>query len=128
MPTQGPGARHKAVATKAVLHGDPCIEDNIPGMAFKTTPAPAYTDPTSAAMKTVQVGEEFEIEVGGMIEARTAAFVAAALPTKGAKLYIVTASNLLSAVSTGNVKYGIASEIVTARGLAKVNTNARDAI
>lgn len=126
MPTQGPGARHDAVATKAVLHGDPCIEDNIPGVAFKSTQSLPYTDPTTATIKTVQVSEAFVIEFGGMVEARTAAFVGAALPTKGAKLYIVSASNLLTTVATGNVKFGIAEAILTSRGLAKINTNARD--
>lgn len=68
MPYEGVGVRHKAVATKAVVHGAAAIENGFPGVAFKTIQLTRYIDPSTAAATLIAIGESFVIQVGGVHE------------------------------------------------------------
>lgn len=127
MPSQGPGRRHNATATKAVIHGDPCIEDNLPGVAFKSAGLTAFIDPTTAAATTIAVAEPFVIMLGGMQDIRAAKCPGAALPAVGAQLWILSTDNTMQAAAgTNRVKFGVVDSVDTVRQIAHVNTNARD--
>jgi hypothetical protein len=126
MPYNGPGLRHDAVATKAVNHGDPVIEDGFPGVAFKNTQLGAYADPTSATISQIAIGETFTIQVGGIVEVAAAKITGGlgAAPL-GTALYIAAATNMLNTTNT-NPKFGRVTKVDSTRGVVLVNTNARD--
>lgn len=128
MPGQGPGLRkNRATATKTVLHGDPVIEGNIPGLAFKNAPLTPFTDPSTPTSKTITVGEVFTIQFGGQVFIRTAVITGglAAVP-EGTRVYIVAADNSVTATAGTNVKFGVVDKVDTVRDGVYVNTNARD--
>lgn len=128
MPEQGPGLRkNDAVATKAVLHGDPCIENGVPGVAFKNAQLGTFVDPSVAGARTVAVNEKFTIQIGGKIFVRTALLNGGlgAFP-EGTKCYIKTADNTIDPAATGAVKFGVVQKVDTARGGVYINTNLRD--
>ena len=124
MPYNSPGLRRDATATKAVNHGDPTIEGGFPGVAFKNAQLGAYSDPTAAAATQVQVGEDFTIVLGGIVEVR-AAKITGGLPAAGTALYIDASTNMLNTTNT-NPKFGRVDRVDSTRGVAYVNTNARD--
>lgn len=129
MPAQGPGLRKNEVtATKAVLHGDPVIEGNVPGIAFKNKQLDAYVDPSATAARQIAIGEVFTIMIGGVVEVRAAVITGglAAAPA-GTRLWIDPTDNTLEpAVNEDGVKFGVVHSVDTARGIAHVNTNLRD--
>lgn len=126
MPAQGPGARHTAVATKQCLHGQIVTEDNFVGSAFKVKQMPVHTAPGAAALRTIEVGEIFEIEIGGVQEAAAAAGIAAA--AVGDKIWIHPADNTLirTGAVDGDIPVGIVDEInvIPTPDIVKINTNA----
>lgn len=119
MPYSRPGKMFRvAAATKAVVHGAPCIELNVPGVAIKQGLAPFGTGPAfsspgviNAALNTVQVGEQFTIITKGIVEVP----VGSLTPAVGDPVYIVAASNALSSTNT-NPKFGRVVEIAGTRG------------
>ncbi len=135
MPYEGLAVRHTAIATKAVNHGNPCIENGFPGVAFKTTQLNAYVAPNSTAAQQIGIGEGFVIQIGGVHEVAAARFAGAALPALGAAVYITLADNVLvlaaTAVTAGLVeaeysKFGRVDRIDATRGVAYINAEARD--
>lgn len=127
MPYQGPGLRQEATATKVVNHGDPVVENNFSGSAFKTAQLGTFVAPNAAAVRQIAIGEKFVIELGGMQEVPFAKIVggAAAAPL-GTPLYIVKADNNVTpaAGTVGTtVKFGVVAEVITARSVIRVNTN-----
>lgn len=135
MPYEGLAVRHTAVATKATVHGAPCIEEGFPGVAFKNTQLDAYVKPGTTPATQIASSESFVIQVGGMHEIAAAKFPGAALPARGTAIYITLADNVLvfaaTAVTAGLVtagysKYGRVDSVDTVRGVALVNAEARD--
>lgn len=96
MPTQGPGLRHDTTATKAVLHGDPVVENNYIGIAFKNTQLTAFIDPLTTAARQIAVGEQFTVVLEGMTEVRSALVPGGLAITPGTALYISGADNTLA--------------------------------
>lgn len=128
MPYEGLGARHSTVATKAVTHGRPCVEDGFPGIAAKNSQLDRFVNPATAAATQVIVGESFMIQLGGIHEVRGTDIPGgiAAAP-KGTPIYITTATNaIVLAAGAGIVKYGRVTEVVAARDIVRVNADARD--
>lgn len=130
MPYSGPGARVRAIATKAVNHGQTVIENGIPGIAAKSTQLGPFVDPATAAATQIAIGEEFIIMVGGVAEVPYARWSVGGPPTVGMATYIVPADNTLSnAAAAGvNKRYGLVQEVDAARSVARVNTNVAGAI
>lgn len=129
MPYNAPGLRKRAVATKIVSHGDPVVELGFAGVAFKTNQLNAFVSPTAAAVRSIAVAEPFIIQLGGVVEVAAAKITGglAAVP-EGTAVYIVPADNLITAVATANTKFGRVDSVDTARGVARINTNAKDSI
>lgn len=113
MPDNRPGKFYYCLAaTKAVVHGAPCVEDGITGVAVKQGIAPFGTGPaTNAALKTVIIGEAFGILPKGVV---TVPFVTSSV--KGSPIYIIAATNVLTLTASANVKYGVVTEIQGQRG------------
>lgn len=114
MPYERPGERYyPTAATKAVLHGNPCVEENVAGVAIKQVAAPFGTGLGSTLISTVQVGEKFVIDTQGIVEVPNTGIAAAA---KGAVVYIATATNALSLASgAGLLRYGVVVELAGER-------------
>lgn len=119
MPYNRPGLMFLATATKAVVHGAACTELGIPGVAVKQAlppfgTGPAFSSPgvVNAALNTVQVGEQFSIITKGIVEVP----VGGLTPAKGDAVYIIAASNALTATVGTNVKFGRVVEIAGQRG------------
>lgn len=93
MPYEQPGSVHEAVATKQVVHGDPCVEDGFAGTAAKTAEPSRWTNPTAGGRRTVIVTEAFEVMLTGIHPIRQALFPGAALPAVGDKIYIRDVDN-----------------------------------
>lgn len=128
MPYEGLGRRHAAVATKAVNHGDPTIENGFPGVAFKQQQLGAFVDPTSTAARQIAVGESFVIQFGGVHEVAGALIPGgvAAAPV-GTPIYITDADNtLVLAAGAGISKFGRVESVDTTRSVVHVNAEARD--
>lgn len=116
MPYQGPGARSTQTATKLCVHGSIVIEHKVVGTAFKVSQMGRYVDPVSAAATQIQIGDVFEIEVGGVLEAPAAAGVATA--AIGDLIWITPATNALklaAGTATGDIPVGVVQEIDTIR-------------
>lgn len=120
MPYNRPGKMFYAPATKAVVHGMPCIELNIPGVAVKqTAPAfgtgPAFSSPgvVNTALVTVGIGENFALITKGIVEVPVTGISS---PAVGDAVYITAADNTLSKTASANVKYGRIVELAGVRG------------
>jgi hypothetical protein len=130
MPAQGPGLRHKCFATKAVDHGAVCIEQGFPGVAFKQKQLGPFADPEGtgiASPRRIAVGEEFVVQLMGIVEAPLSGAIAGA--AAGAAIYITDATNALGlAPGAGISKFGRITSIDTSRtpSVALINTNMRD--
>lgn len=126
MPEQGPGARHTAVATKQCTHGQIVEEKGFVGTAFKVKQMPVHTAPGAAALSTIEIGEVFEIEIGGVQVAPVSGSLASA--AIGDLIYIVPATNALkrTGAAEDDLPVGVVSEIDTIPSVdrAKINTNA----
>lgn len=97
MPYEGLGARHTAVATKACVHGQLVEEDGFVGAAFKVEQVDRFVRPADA--DNIEIGEEFEIQLGGVHEAPAAGNLAAA--AVGDDVYINGANNTLGLAAQG---------------------------
>lgn len=122
-----PGAREYVVATKAVVHGAPCVEKNYVGVALKQIAAPAGTGLGSSLINTIQVTEAFVIATKGRVYITNPASAFA----KGDPVYITVADNsLVAGAGTGIVKFGRVAEIAGERGVGtgkmRVDLDAKD--
>lgn len=140
MPAEAPGSRESLIATKQVAHGDPAVEQGVPGIAAKSTQAlPAYPSVANAlAAQQIIVNEEFVMMTAGKHPVRKALLPAGAVAgadlTRSA-LYIQHADNalVLAAVAlaagvlrAGYSKFGLLIFVDPAtNGLADVNLNLR---
>ena len=128
MPKEVLRTGYYATATKQVNHGDPCVENNIAGIALKQkTPAwnANYSD-----LKKITVGEDFLIRHLGTVEVPTLGGAA-----KGAAVYITTATNALTLTAPGaglGFPFGRVVELAGQRGTSPgammVNMDLRDNI
>lgn len=106
------GVHYEAVATKAVAHGAPCIENGIAGVAFRTK-ADAWSAAYSAT-PTVQIGETFAIRCKGVVRVPKGGLTV----SKGTTIYIVDADNTLQTASgAGRSKMGRVVAVESTRGL-----------
>lgn len=128
MPYEGVGARHDAVATKIVKHGNPCVENGFPGTAAKNAQLDRFVRPGSAEATDVAVGEPFVIQLGGVHEVSGAQIPGgvAAAPV-GTPIFITTATNaIVLAAGVGIEKFGRVTEVIASRNIVRVNADARD--
>lgn len=112
MPKQKYSPGHYATATKQVIHGDPCVEGGVSGIAFKQK-APAWDLPF-ANQKIIIIGEDFLILDKGEVE--VAALGGA---VKGQAVYITTATNALTLSVPGaglGFPFGRVAELPGQRG------------
>lgn len=97
MPMQAPGARHTVDnAVKACVHGQIVTEDGFVGSAFKVTQPDRFVRPADA--DDIAVGEDFEIQLGGIGEAPATGAIAAL--GVGDDVYITIADNVLVPAAT----------------------------
>jgi hypothetical protein len=96
-------------ATKAVNHGDPCVENGVVGVAVKQK-APAASAGTGTPQKQVAIGEPFAIISKGIVQVANGISA-----VKGSPVYIVAATNVLT-LTSGNPKFGLCVEIAGQRG------------
>lgn len=115
MPEWRPGQIEYFTATKAVNHGAPCTELGVAGIAIKQVAAPAGTGLGAATITQVGIGEQFAIVKRGRVYVDNAG--TGAPYAKGATLYIIPASNLLTNSAAGNVKFGRVVEVPPTRGV-----------
>lgn len=123
MPYEAPGARHTAIATKECVHGQIVEEDGFVGSAFKVTQPDRFTRP--ADYPTIEVGEEFEIQLGGIHEAEAAGAIAAAGVDD--RIWIDPADNSLEVASAaGRLPVGVVTEVDAGRtpDVLRINSNA----
>lgn len=118
MSEERPGNAFYAVATKAVQHNAPCIELGFSGRAVKQIAAPAGTGLGATIITQIQVGEAFIIRDKGrhyFPNTRSEGGTFA----KGDPVYIIAATNLLTATSNSgaNPKFGRVAEIAGERGV-----------
>lgn len=127
MPEVRPGQVHYATATKAVDHGKPCTEDGFVGIAIKQQAAAAGVGLGDTTITRVGVGENFIIQIKGRVYVDN--LISA---TKGAPIYIVAATNLLTLTSNSgaNPKFGRVTELAGTRGVGtgkmRVDLDAKD--
>jgi Uncharacterized conserved protein (DUF2190) len=113
MPYSRPGYMFYATATKAVDHGKPCVENGVAGVAVKqkAVSSAAGLGGSPDPQKNIAIGEKFAIISKGVVQIdNTGSFVV------GNPIYIIAATNLLTATSAGNVKFGMCVEIAGQRG------------
>lgn len=110
MPYSRPGYMYYATATKAVNHGDPCVENGVCGVAVKQK-APPSTAAAGTPQKQIAVSEPFAIISKGVVQVPNTITA-----TKGAPIYITAATNALTLTAAGNVKYGLCVEVAGQRG------------
>jgi predicted RecA/RadA family phage recombinase len=116
MPYNRPGRSYPTVATQAWVHGLPCIEQGVPGVAVKQQEpgfgiGPAFTGVTpNVAFKAIAIGEKFLIIDKGIVQVPTVAGFA-----KGDTIYITTAG-VLTETASGNSKFGKVVEVAGERG------------
>jgi len=96
MPSEGPGSRYSVLATKAVAHGAPAVENRHPGIAAKSAQAqPAAVSVANAlAAQQIAIGEEMVIMLAGLHDFPSSFLPAAA--AVGDPLWIRTADNSLT--------------------------------
>lgn len=126
MPSEGPGQRYVAVATKATTHAAPAVELKHAGIAAKSEQIAAMAPNLANAALAVQIpiGEHFVIMLSGVhtIESSLLPGGAAA----GDQLWIDSADNTLkSAAGAGRIKFGLLDSIDTTLGRAEVNLTQR---
>lgn len=130
MPYVRPGHIFYTVATKAVDHGLPCIETNIPGVSVKTR-KPSSSVGSGAPQRNIAIGENFSMIIKGEVQVpNTGVGVAAA--NVGDMIYIIAATNLLTATAGTNPKFGVLTAKAGARGtptgFCRVNLDLRDIV
>ena len=123
MPYEGVGARHTAIATKAIRHGQVVEEDGFVGTAFKVEQVDRFTRPADA--QDIAIGEEFELQVGGVHEIPLVAPYADADVSD--RIWIDPTDNSLDDASgAGYLPLGVITEVDASRepAVARVNSNA----
>lgn len=132
MGYERPGERfYPTQATKAVLHGAPCAENGVVGVAIKQVAAPFGTGLGSALINQVQVAEKFVIDTKGIVEVINTGISGA---TKGAPVYITVATNALTLTGPASAgvteKFGrvaeLAGERKTPTGKLRINLDMKD--
>ncbi len=131
----GEGRTHYCVAGQTIVHGSPATQNGFVGTAVKMIAAPGGTGLGDSKITTIQVGEQYHIELKGdryLSKARQEGGSFAV----GDPVYIRTADNLLTATSNSgaNPKFGRVSEIddgngvkiSSGSGLMLVNLDAKD--
>lgn len=130
MPYEGLGARHTALATKTCKHGQIISEEGFVGTAFKTEPISRWTNPAGATAQDIPIGEELEVQLGGIHEAPASGNLAAA--ARGNSIYINSANNTLgleaqaltgTALNAGWLKVGKVTEVDASRSPAVLRIN-----
>lgn len=113
MPANREGDRHTAIATKACVHGQIVTENGFVGTAFKVEQIDRWTRPEDGA--DIAIGEEFEIMIGGVHEAKvTEGGMASAV--EGDRIWIAPATNALDdASSAGALPVGVVDEVDASR-------------
>lgn len=136
MPYEGLGARHTVDnALKACTHGQIVEEDGFVGSAFKTVQPDRFVRPVDA--DDIAVGEDFEIQLGGIHEAPASGNLAAA--AVGTDIYINSANNTLGVAAQGVAagalvagwrKVGKVTEVDTSRNpdVLRINSNVNDQV
>jgi hypothetical protein len=102
-----------ATATKAVLHGAPCVENGVVGVAVKQKGVASDlglgTAPNFTA-KQIAIGEKFAIISKGIVQVPVVG-----TPAKGAPVFLTASSNALTltgpADQTATFKYGRVVEL-----------------
>jgi hypothetical protein len=126
MPKDRPGRRYDAIAVRAVLHGAPCIVDNIAGVASKQKQPPAAVGLGGSPNPQVNiaVGEKFTIITKGEVNVP----LTAASP-RGTPIYITPATDALTTVAAGAAKFGrvvaVAGERAVPAGYMAVDLDQR---
>lgn len=122
MPYEGPGQRTDRVLTRApVQHGDPVVEDGIPGRAAKSTQGLGGVPnaANAAAAREIAVGETFVLQHGGIGSIRADLLPAGA--AEGDALYIDEDDNTLAdaaealtggLVEAGYRKFGLLVDMI----------------
>lgn len=129
MPYSRPGYVSYHVATKQVTHGNPCIEDGIPGVAIKQQEQ-SWTLGI-ASRNVIAVSESFAILDKGVVQIPASLLGGA---TKGMAVYIATADNTLSnTAGGGKVKFGVVDSLAgdnrgTPTGFIRVNLDMRNTL
>lgn len=129
MPYLRPGVVHYSVATKQVVHGNPCIEDNIAGIAIKQQEQSWQLG--IANRNVVAIGEPFAICHKG--QTKIAASLIAS-PAKGDPLYIrLTDNTFVKTPTAGYVPFGRIMSLAgdnrgTPTGFVIVDMDARDTL
>jgi hypothetical protein len=114
MPYSRPGRMFYTVATKAVNHGLPVIEQGVPGVAVKQRRASSGAG-SGTPQYQIAITEPMAIITKGVVQVvNTGSGLSAAAP--GTPIYIIAASNLLTTTPAGNVKYGMLLENANVRG------------
>lgn len=127
MPYQGLGQRHTAIATKQCKHGQVVTEKGFVGTAFKTHQIGTFVDPSSATIADILVTEDFEIQVGGILETPASGALAAA--AEGNRVWIKTATNALcldATAATGDLPVGVVDEVDLSRNPDVVRISAEN--
>jgi hypothetical protein len=113
----------QVTATKAVWHGDPCIETNFAGVAVKNR-APSAAAAAGTPQKQIVVGEQFAIITKGIVQVN-----AVAGAVVGDAITINAGSNVLT-VGTGAPKFGrvvyLAGQQGTPVGKMRVDLDKKD--
>lgn len=126
-----PGAAEYVTATKAVNHGDPCIELGYVGFAQKQSTPPAGTGLGATAITQIAISEKFVIRTKGRHYTSSARQEGGTF-SKGDPVYIISATNLLTATSNSgaNPKFGRVAEVAPERGVGtgkmRVDLDAKD--
>lgn len=128
MPYQAPGVRVKkkngivgTPAVAALKHGDLVNIEGIKGVAAKSGQVDRWTLPVNAAK--IAAGEEFIVQVGGVVEMA----LAAPNPTTAnvGDNVLVSTAGVVTIGAAGATQIGVVQEIDTSRtpNVARVNTN-----
>ena len=115
MPKDVRTTGYYATCTKQVNHGDPCVENEVAGIALKQQ-APGWSTPY-ADVKKIIVTEQFLIRHTGRVEVPTLGGAA-----KGSKVYITPATNALTLTGTAPaLPFGRVVELAGQRGTSTGN-------
>lgn len=114
MPQFERGGKHYTTATKAVNHGDPAIENGIPGQALKQA-IPGAASGAGTPYTQIGIGEKFVIQYKGVVIVTDPGLSS---PAVGDLVYIIAATNVITKTASGNVKFGVITRLGGTRGLA----------
>ena len=137
MPYEGIGARHtvEGGSGKACVHGQIVEADGFVGTAFKVAQPDRFVRPADA--DNIAATEEFELQLGGIHEARAEGNLAAA--GVGTDIYIREADDVLGvaaqaiaagALNAGWRKVGKVTEVDLSRtpDVLRINSNVTDQV